>query len=173
MPREPAPFDEEVAFILKEAGRYLAKAPMRSDVRSVWVGLRPLVKPHQEVGVSTKGLSREHTVSVSPSRLVTVTGGKWTTYRHMAEDAVNKIEASAGLTPRPSVTKQLRLHGYSTQKDVDHFQVYGSDASDIRALAQQDAGLVTKLSHELGVSVSNYKYTEPSVSIKATKVGFD
>ena len=94
MPREPAPFDEEIAFILNESARYLAKAPKRSDVRSVWVGLRPLVKPHHEEGASTKGLSREHTVSVSPSGLVTVTGGKWTTYRAMAHDVLSQCLTS-------------------------------------------------------------------------------
>ncbi len=94
MPREPAAFEEEVAFILGESARYLAKPPQRSDVRSVWVGLRPLVKPTQEEGVSTKGLSREHSVSVSRSGLVTVTGGKWTTYRAMAEDVLSQCVSS-------------------------------------------------------------------------------
>jgi glycerol-3-phosphate dehydrogenase len=94
MPREPAAFEEEVAFILDESARYLAKPPLRSDVRSVWVGLRPLVKPTQEEGVSTKGLSREHSVSVSRSGLVTVTGGKWTTYRAMAEDVLSQCVSS-------------------------------------------------------------------------------
>jgi glycerol-3-phosphate dehydrogenase len=100
MPREPAPFDEEVAFILNESARYLAKAPKRSDVSSVWVGLRPLVKPHHEEGASTKGLSREHTVSVSQSGLVTVTGGKWTTYRAMAHDVLSQCLTSQLLQVR-------------------------------------------------------------------------
>ena len=77
--REPLPFKEEIEFILAESARYLRRAPQRSDVKSVWVGLRPLVKPQNEDGESTKGLSREHTVLVSRSGLVTVTGGKWTT----------------------------------------------------------------------------------------------
>jgi len=104
MPREPAAFEKEVAFILGESARYLAKPPQRSDVRSVWVGLRPLVKPVQEEGVSTKGLSREHSVCVSRSGLVTITGGKWTTYRAMAEDVLSQCVSSL-LLPAPLYPK--------------------------------------------------------------------
>jgi glycerol-3-phosphate dehydrogenase len=110
--REPAPFREEVDFILREAGRYLAKAPTRADVLSVWVGLRPLVKPPDEDGEHTKALSREHTVIVARSGLVTVTGGKWTTYRAMAEDVLDRCMASGALPRRPGgVTAQLPLIG--------------------------------------------------------------
>ena len=93
MPREPQPFEDEVAFILNESARYLSQPLGRSDVRSVWVGLRPLVKRTAEQDHSTKGLSREHSVSVSRSGLVTVTGGKWTTYRAMAQDVLAQCEA--------------------------------------------------------------------------------
>ena len=90
LPLEPRPFKEELEFILSESARYLVKAPRRSDISSMWVGLRPLVKPQGDDGDDTKGLSREHTVLVSRSGLVTVTGGKWTTYRAMAEDVLDK-----------------------------------------------------------------------------------
>ena len=95
---EPRPFREELEFILSESARYLTRAPRRADIRSLWVGLRPLVKPQGDDGDDTKGLSREHTVLVSRSGLVTVTGGKWTTYRAMAEDVLEKCfeQASAG-----------------------------------------------------------------------------
>lgn len=96
---EPLAFEEEVDFILREAARYLQGPPQRSDVKSIWVGLRPLVKPPDDEGSNTKGLSREHTVLVSPSGLVTVTGGKWTTYRAMAEDVLTHC-ADRGLLPR-------------------------------------------------------------------------
>src|SRR5690606_29475114 len=92
--REPDAFAEEVAFILGEAGKYLSRAPQRSDVKSIWVGLRPLVRPPANEGAATKKISREHTVLVSPSGLVTVTGGKWTTYRAMAEDVLEKCVES-------------------------------------------------------------------------------
>jgi glycerol-3-phosphate dehydrogenase len=110
--REPMPFAEEVEFIMREAGRYLRKAPSRDDIKSIWVGLRPLVKPQDDDGESTKALSREHTVIVSRSGLVTVTGGKWTTYRAMAEDVIRKCEEKGLMQRRPEgQTLDLRLVG--------------------------------------------------------------
>ncbi|HET9822381.1 MAG TPA: glycerol-3-phosphate dehydrogenase/oxidase [Burkholderiaceae bacterium] len=137
--REPAPFGEEVDFILREAGRYLALAPAREDVRSVWVGLRPLVKPTGDDGDNTKAISREHTVLVGRSGLVTVTGGKWTTYRAMAEDVLDRC-FERGLLPRRAggVTVKLPLVGAPAQAHVpltappgEH--LYGTEAA---ALAQ-------------------------------------
>jgi glycerol-3-phosphate dehydrogenase len=112
IPREPRPFAEELDFILSEAGRYLVRAPRREDLRSVWVGLRPLVRPADDEPGATKQISREHTVLVSRSGLVTVTGGKWTTYRAMAEDVLARC-AQAGLLPASTagVTTNLRLVG--------------------------------------------------------------
>ncbi|MDO8700048.1 MAG: glycerol-3-phosphate dehydrogenase/oxidase [Rhodoferax sp.] len=110
--REPLPFKEEVEFILTESARYLSRAPQRADVKSVWVGLRPLVKPQDDDGDSTKGISREHTVLVSRSGLVTVTGGKWTTYRAMAEDVLDKCAEKSLLEKRKKgVTTHLKLIG--------------------------------------------------------------
>ena len=110
--REPLPFKEEVDFILNESARYLRRAPLRADVKSVWVGLRPLVKPQDDEGDNTKGLSREHTVLVSRSGLVTVTGGKWTTYRAMAEDVLDTCMKKSLLQSRPGgVTVHLKLVG--------------------------------------------------------------
>ncbi len=110
--REPMAFKEEVDFILNESARYLRRAPLRSDVRSIWVGLRPLVKPQDDDADSTKGLSREHTVLVSRSGLVTVTGGKWTTYRAMAEDVLATCMRKSLLQNRQGgVTADLKLVG--------------------------------------------------------------
>lgn len=110
--REPLPFKQEIDFILNESARYLRRAPARADVQSVWVGLRPLVKPQDEDGKNTKSISREHTVLVSRSGLVSVTGGKWTTYRAMAEDVLEQCAASALLARRPKgVTTDLKLVG--------------------------------------------------------------
>lgn len=140
--REPRPLKEEVDFILRESARYLRTPPTRADVKSIWVGLRPLVKPPQEEGGSTKALSREHTILVSRSGLVTVTGGKWTTYRAMAEDVLSKCAekqllatSTAGVTtnlalvgaPRPdaggsaampSIAAAPGAHGYGTEQDI-------------------------------------------------------
>lgn len=110
--REPLPFKEEVDFILNESARYLRRAPTRADVKSVWVGLRPLVKPQDDDGDNTKGISREHTVLVSRSGLVTVTGGKWTTYRAMAEDVLDACAERSLLEKRKKgVTTHLKLIG--------------------------------------------------------------
>ena len=109
---EPRPFRAEMDFILNESARYLRRAPGAADIRSMWVGLRPLVKPQDDDGENTKGLSREHTVLVSRSGLVTVTGGKWTTYRAMAEDVLDKCFARKLLPSRPGgVTTHLQMVG--------------------------------------------------------------
>jgi glycerol-3-phosphate dehydrogenase len=138
--REPQPFKDEVDFILEEAGRYLRKAPTRADVRSIWVGLRPLVKP-QDDGATTKGLSREHTVLVSRSGLVTVTGGKWTTYRAMAEDVMERCIAS-GLVPagRATDTAGMHLSGY----EVDHQAVSMSQAQGLHAYGAEKDGVLAQ-----------------------------
>jgi glycerol-3-phosphate dehydrogenase len=138
--REPEPFAAEVAFILGEAARYLARAPQRSDVRSVWVGLRPLVKPQGEAAAGeTKAFSREHTVLVAPSGLVTVTGGKWTTYRAMAEDVLARAMAR-GLLPQRAggVTVQLPLLGAAPGRPLSEppgEHLYGSEAPALRQLS--------------------------------------
>ena len=121
LPREPEAFDEEIEFILSESARYLQRAPARKDVKSIWVGLRPLVKPPDDEGDNTKGLSREHTILVSRSGLVTVTGGKWTTYRAMAEDVL--AQCAKHQLIRPTIAghdqKHLRLVG----AEADSFEL--------------------------------------------------
>ena len=109
---EPRPFAEEVDFILTEAGNYLARRPGRGDVRSAWAGLRPLVKPPLADGRATKRISREHAIEISRHGLVTITGGKWTTYRAMAEDVLAACFKAGLLPERPAgVTRTLRLVG--------------------------------------------------------------
>ena len=145
--REPEPFADEVAFILGESARYLARAPQRADVRSVWVGLRPLVRPGGEDGDNTKSISREHTVLVGRSGLVTVTGGKWTTYRAMAEDVLERC-FDRKLLPRRAAgaTEHLRLVGASARAGVSMTEapgehLYGDEAERVRALPGADRWL--------------------------------
>ena len=142
LPREPAAFDADIEFILSEAGRYLARAPTRADVRSVWVGLRPLVKPAGEEGDSTKTISREHTVIVGRSGLVTVTGGKWTTYRVMAEDVLDHAMSRDLLPRRPGgVTTRLPLVGAAPGRPLGEppgEHLYGSEAALLRTLPGAD-----------------------------------
>jgi glycerol-3-phosphate dehydrogenase len=138
LPLEPAPLPEEVAFILREAGRYLVRAPQRSDVKSVWVGMRPLVKPQGDDAGNTKQISREHTVVVGRSGLVTVTGGKWTTYRSMAEDVLDRCMARGLLPRRPGgVTARLPLAGAAPGRPLGEppgEHLYGSEAHLLRSL---------------------------------------
>ncbi len=128
---EPKPLDSEIDFILNTAGRYLTRAPKRSDVLSVFAGLRPLAYSGDDQE-ATKEVSRNHQIMVSLSGLVTINGGKWTTYRKMAEDIVNKVAMVAGLEERPCITKNMPIHGFSQDhKNSDHLQIYGSDRAAI------------------------------------------
>ena len=138
---EPRPDADEVDYILEHAGRYLAPAPTRDDVRAVWAGLRPLISDPDAEG--TAALSREHVVTISDAGLVTVTGGKWTTYRVMAEDAIDHAAASAALDASPSDTADLRLHGWLPEALLDDgpFAAYGSDAAALRQLVEAEPEL--------------------------------
>ena len=130
---EPKPTREEVDFILENARRYLEKPPELTDVLSVFSGIRPLVKAGS--GENTAALSRDHTISVSKSGLVTMAGGKWTTYRHMAEDLINTAETLGGLDNRKCITKNLNIHGYHQHAaQFGELAHYGSDAAEVRRL---------------------------------------
>jgi glycerol-3-phosphate dehydrogenase len=145
---EPRPLDEEVDFLLDHAGRFLARAPRRQDVRCAFAGLRSLVA-HRGAPRDTSILSREHAVLVSPSRLVTIIGGKWTTYRKMGEDAVDAAAQVAGLEQRPSRTEHLRIHGWTDGPPTESWQGYGSDAPAVEALRASDPRWGRKLHPEL------------------------
>ena len=133
---EPRPLEEEIDFLLTHAVRYLTKDPTPADVLSCFAGLRPLVSTGGEE--DTAALSRDHTVLVSPSGLVTITGGKWTTYRRMGEDCVNQAAQVGGLDPRASRTSELRLHGWDDTLDPsDPQSVYGTDTEGLRELIEQ------------------------------------
>jgi glycerol-3-phosphate dehydrogenase len=142
---EPRPLDEEIEFILETAGRYLSRPPSRADVLAVYVGLRPLVKGEGK----TSALSRDHVIHIDASGLLTITGGKWTTYRHMAEDCVNHAITLGHLRDEPCPTHNLRIHGYLQDSNgLKNLEVYGSDAEKIRALAQKP-GLASRLHPDL------------------------
>jgi glycerol-3-phosphate dehydrogenase len=131
---DPRPLREEIDFLLAHAARYLSRHPAREDVLSVFAGLRPLVRAGAYV--KTAALARDHTILVSRSGLVSVTGGKWTTYRRMGEDAVRRAAAVAGLPARPSATKGLRIHGWQADAMPDPWGVYGCDAQALKQLAE-------------------------------------
>ena len=145
---EPRALDEEIDFILETAGRYLSRPPTRADVLSVYVGLRPLVKGDGK----TSALSRDHVIDVDRSGLLTITGGKWTTYRHMAEDCVDHAITLGRLRDEPCPTKNLHIHGYmENSSELGDLEVYGADAEQIKALAAADPELGKRLHPALPV----------------------
>jgi glycerol-3-phosphate dehydrogenase len=144
---EPKAQDEEIDFILQQVGRYLAKEPHRTDIKSVFAGLRPLVKAS---GKKTAELSRDHLITVSDSGLITITGGKWTTYRHMAEDAVNTAIGKAALEDRECVTAGLAIHGSMETEDFHApLYYYGTDVPSLRLLIKQDPILGESIHRDL------------------------
>jgi len=145
---EPKPLEEEVSFILRHAAKYMTKDPARSDVLSAFAGLRPLVKPPD--AKSTAEISRSHHLQVSESGLVTIAGGKWTTYRKMGEDTVDQAAIVAGLNERECQTSNLRIHGWLKNVDrSDHMYVYGSDQVSIRKLIDEQPELEQKIHERL------------------------
>jgi glycerol-3-phosphate dehydrogenase len=133
-PLEPVAFEEEIEFILQTAGLYLERKPTRADILSVWAGIRPLSAPGSAAG-KTSAISRDHTIRVEPSGILTITGGKWTTYRRMAEHCVDEAAALGGLPASPGVTRDLPIHGAdSDAARFGHLSVYGSDAARVQEI---------------------------------------
>ena len=147
---EPVPFDREIDFILDTAAQYLSRRPTRADILSVFAGIRPLVKSHE--GTNTASLSRDHTIDVSWSGLITIAGGKWTTYRRMAEDCVDQAATLAKLDEKPCATRSLQIHGYS--QDPDQFGAlgfYGSDAEPIQQLMHDEPEMAREIDERLPI----------------------
>ena len=145
---EPRALENEIAFILNTAGQYLSRAPQRSDVRSMWAGLRPLAAAKAE-GHKTKEISRSHKIIVSKSGLVTIIGGKWTTYRRMAEDVLHKLETTLRWKATSSATRHLPLHGASDNVNwEDPWYFYGSDVLHLHQMIARQPDLQEELSRE-------------------------
>jgi glycerol-3-phosphate dehydrogenase len=141
---EPSPLDHEIDFILETASDYLAKRPVRADILSVFTGIRPLVKAGE--ASSTAALSRDHTIHISRSGLLTIAGGKWTTYRNMAEDAVDHALVLGHLDERACATRELRIHGYHQRaENFGPLAIYGSDAPAIEEMIRTRPELAAPL----------------------------
>ena len=148
---EPKAFQSEIDFILDTAGSYLARPPQRGDILSVFTGIRPLV--NKTAASSTAALSREHTISISQSGLMTIAGGKWTTYRKMAEDCLEQAIVLARLEERPCVTRQLPIHGAARATPQDEpLSVYGTEAGAIEELGRKRPELSRPLHPALPVT---------------------
>jgi len=152
---EPVALENEIEFVLETVKSYFAVAPTRKDVLSVFAGLRPLAADNKDTN-STKEISRDHKLLVSSSGLVTITGGKWTTYRKMAEETVNKSIEIGGLSKAGCITKKLKIHGCTTETISGHLSVYGTDAEGIEELMKENPSLNKKL-------VEHLPYTEAEV----------
>lgn len=144
VPLEPRPLPEEIEFLLTHAGRYLTQDPRASDVKSIFAGIRPLVKASN--AKETAALSRDHTIIISQAGLLTITGGKWTTYRKMAQDVINQAAMLAGLEERAGLTETLRLHGWSEESFTENpLHVYGTDREGVQKLMQENPAFAQRL----------------------------
>jgi glycerol-3-phosphate dehydrogenase len=141
---EPRAREEEIRFLLETAGQYLEEDPDLDDVKAIFTGIRPLVRATE--GVNTAQLSRDHTLHVGPSGLLTICGGKWTTYRKMAEDCVDHAIHLGGLEERPCITRGLNVHGYHPNAArFGGLAGYGSDAPALQALIREEPVLGERL----------------------------
>lgn len=155
---EPIALEKEIAFVLETAQQFLSKKPTRADVLSVFAGLRPLAAP-KEKGQSTKEVSRSHKIIVSETGLITITGGKWTTYRKIAEDIIDKAITVHHLPKSICRTEHLSIHGNTSTSDLDrknHLYIYGTDIPKILQLKETQPELNEKLH-------PNYEYTMAEV----------
>jgi glycerol-3-phosphate dehydrogenase len=134
---EPFAFQQELDFLLSHTAKYLTEDPEPEDVKSVFTGLRPLVK--ESGSSSTKKISRDHTILVDRSGLVTITGGKWTTYRKMAEDTVDHASEVAGLEQRKAITADLKIHGWTSEPVQNgRYDIYGADRDAIQSIESEN-----------------------------------
>lgn len=151
---EPKPLKEEIDFILGTAGLYMNPAPTYADIESVFAGQRPLAAPKKE-GKNTKEISRSHKIIVSDNGLVTITGGKWTSYRLMAEDTVDRAIRVAGLPDKKCVTKKFKIHGWRPNPDLsNHMYIYGADEPAVLELIKKNPALGEKLSEKYGYTLA-------------------
>ena len=137
---EPTALEEEIDFILDTCANYLVKPPERKDVLAVFAGLRPLAAP-KEKGAKTKEISRSHKISIADSHLISIIGGKWTTFRKMGEDTIEALGKLKKMKLARSTSESIKLHGYQdTATEQGHLAIYGSDAAGIKELIAQNPG---------------------------------
>lgn len=145
---EPKATESEIQFLLDTTSSYLTKSPRREDVQSVFVGIRPLVKGDKSA--KTASLSRDHTIRVSDAKLITISGGKWTTVRKMAEDCVDRVIKVGGLEAQPCQTETLAIHGAASIAQGAR-SYYGSDLVKVEAMEASNADLKQPLHADLSI----------------------
>lgn len=178
LPREPDPFASELDFILQEASKVLCKPVARGDIKSVWVGLRPLVAaPSTNGNTATKTLSREHTIVTDPSGMVTVTGGKWTTYRAMAEDVMTACFKAGVLPARTGgATKTHTLVGAAQIGGQNHAlwqapgpHLYGSEIEAVRQCPGSDHIIGMGLTEAMVRFAARHEYAQTVEDVLARR----
>jgi glycerol-3-phosphate dehydrogenase len=147
LPLEPRPLPGEIDFLLETIAPYLSRKPQRADVRSIYAGIRPLVRAGD--ASNTSKLGRDHEIRISPTGLISVLGGKWTTYRKMAEDCVDSAAHVAGLKPAECRTVSMPVHGHPGEAPAGRFSEYGSDAPALEQLIATTAGANEPLAERL------------------------
>lgn len=155
---EPVALESEIEFILNTMENYLIRKPKREEVFSVFAGLRPLAAP-KDKNAKTKEVSRSHKVLVSDSKLISIIGGKWTTYRKMGEDVIDKALEVHSLPFKKSETKDLKIHGHMILEKAtlkNHLYIYGTDMNAIQALQKENKNYLNKIH-------PNYDYTVAEV----------
>ena len=154
---EPGHAPGEIEFLLETINPYLARTIAPEDVLSIFSGLRPLVIGDE---ATTARLSREHHIDVSATGLITVAGGKWTTYRRMAEDALNLAGNTTLLEKRPCATLRLPLHGHTTDPGTadPHLSEYGSDVPELQDLVASEPALAERIDAELPYTFAEVLY---------------
>lgn len=148
---EPRALESEIDFVLNTAGKYLSDVPHKSDVLSVFAGLRPLAAT-DDTSKKTKEISRSHKIIISNSGLVSVIGGKWTTYRKMAEDTLEKIMKNKMLARKKCITENLKIHGFVSEESNESFSVYGADKEGIKQLINEDKTNGISLSEDIMIT---------------------
>ncbi|MES2811572.1 MAG: glycerol-3-phosphate dehydrogenase/oxidase [Bacteroidota bacterium] len=151
---EPEALQEEVDFVLHHFNKYSTSKISRADVKSVFVGLRPLAKVENES--STAVMPRDHKIKILASGLIHVTGGKWTTYRSMAQHGIDIAIQKGQLEFAKCMTKRLQIHGWTYVSEDSHLSIYGSDADNIKRVMQKNEDLAVKLHPD-------YPYTKAEV----------
>ena len=137
---EPRALSDEIDFIISNAGEYMVSKPLKKDIKSVFVGLRPLAVSDDK-NESTKEISRHHKIKISTSGLISILGGKWTTYRKIGEDAISSAMLVGGLAYSKTITENLPIHGYNKNPDFDDpLHVYGADIKEIIKITSDPSG---------------------------------
>jgi len=154
---EPIAQEDEIDFILEQAGEYLSIQPERGDVLSIFAGLRPLV--NLKHGTTSKKIARDHKIFTSDSGLVTIAGGKWTTYRRMAMDTIDTFVDQKRLPKKESETETLHLHGYLSKLDPeDPKSTYGSNLGTLRSIIEESAEYEAYFSESLSYRFAEVAY---------------